>query len=1049
MINKCFTKLLTSMIVVMILVSLSTTTANASYPILMLDISNRNVASQTEPGFTSFTLADSGSEVEGITVELVGNLDARWRGAPTGIPYELVYRDFIFSRPGGMTVTLSGLQTNQTYEITIYAYDTGSAGDRIADWTANGEYILTTEFNGGLAPADEDDNAFTGTAQSDDTGTIVLECGPNENTVEQSGASNPFAFMNALVVSSMTPVTKARRPVPEDGAIITSTEVELQWQPGMISVSSNVYFGENFEEVSNATTEDTDIFRGNMTEITFSVGSAGSPYPSGLSEKTTYYWRIDEVNDLRPDNPWKGDVWSFTVASKSAFNSNPVDGTLFVDPNITLSWTPGSGSAMHRMYFGDNLQDVQAGTGGTDKGSVTTATFNPGLLELEKTYYWRVDEFDGSQTHTGDVWSFTTTLEGLGTVVLDMWEGIAGSTLNLLLENPSYPDDPTWSDELTEFGTADSIGNNYGARIHGWLYAPLTGDYTFWFSSADQGELWLSTDDDPANVQLLASEPVWGAYDTFSRKSEPISLTGGNRYYIMTLWKEGPDWDHCQVAWRGAGIREQEIIQGSYLSTYEPINAFGPVPTDGATDVRRTPVLGWKPGKHATSHDVYFGIDQEAVRNVGTGSPEYKVTGDLGAESFDPGELELETTYYWRIDEVNNLNPDSPWVGEVWNFTTGSFLIVDDFEDYNDYPPYEIYSTWMDGYEIETNGALVGYDLEQTDFIEGKHIVETTIIHGGKQSMPYFYNNVGTATYSEAELPFSPAQDWTREGVTELSLWFRGYSASVGSFAEGPVGTYTITASGADITGQADEFHYAYKMLTGIGSITARVMSVDDTDPWAKAGVMIRDTLEPGSKHAFACVTPGSGVASEGRSNTGGDSFTTSQAGITAPHWVKLERDISGNFTAFHSTDGSTWVSVGTATGPDIQMSASVYIGLAVTSHNTDATCEAQFSNVSITGNVSQQQWMNQDIGITSNDPEPMYVVLNGSAVVSHENPDASLIDEWTEWRIDLQAFADQGVDLTNVNSISIGIGTQGDTTTPGGFGTMYFDDIRLYRPAP
>jgi hypothetical protein len=1035
------------MIVVMILVSLNTTTTYASYPILMLDISNRNVAAQTEAGFTSFTLADSGTEVDGITIELAGNLDARWRGAPTGIGYELIYRDFIFSRPGGMTVTLSGLEANKTYEITIYAYDTGSAGDRIADWTANGTYILTTAFNGGVQPGDEYDHAFTGTAQSDGTGTIVLECGPNENTIEQSGASNPYGFMNALVVSSMTPLTKARRPEPADGVMLSGTEVSLGWLPGSYATSHNVYFGDNFVNVDSATTEDTDILIGTTTDSFFLVGSAGSPYPEGLSPGTTYYWRIDEVNDLSPDSPWKGDVWSFTVPSKTAFNPNPVDGVMFVDPNITLSWIPGADSAIHHLYFGDNLQDVQAGTGVTDKGTVSTATFNVGLLELEKTYYWRVDEFDGSQTHTGNVWSFTTTLEGLGTVVLDMWEGITGSTLDLLLDNPSYPDNPTSSDELTEFSTADSIGDNYGARIHGWLYVPLTGDYTFFFSSADQGELWLSTDDDPTNVQLLASEPVWGSYDTFSRQSEPVSLIGGNKYYIMTLWKEGPDWDHCQVAWRGAGIREQEIIQGSYLSPYEPVNAFSPIPADGATDVKRTLVLSWKPGKHATSHDVYFGTDQEAVRNAGAGSPEYKGTNDFGSESLDLGEIDLETTYYWRIDEVNNLNPDSPWVGEVWSFTTGSFLIVDDFEDYNDYPPDEIYSTWIDGYEIETNGALVGYDLEQADFLEGKHIVETTIVQGGKQSMPYFYNNVGTATYSEAERPLSPVQDWTREGVHELSLWFIGYPASVGSFAEGPVGAYTMTASGTDITGQADEFHFTYKMLTGPGSIIARVISVDNTDPWAKAGVMIRETLEPGSKHTLACVTPGSGVASEGRITTNGASYSTAQSGITAPHWVKLERDVGGNFIVSHSTDGSTWVPVEEAATENIQMSANVYIGLAVTSHNPDATCEAQFSNVSITGNVSQQQWMNQDIGIISNDPEPLYVVVNGSAVFYHENPEASLINEWTEWRIDLQEFADQGVDLTNVNSIGIGIGTRGSTTTSGNLGTMYFDEIRLYRP--
>jgi len=1050
--NKCLVKFLIILIAAMVLGGLSPSTADASYPILMLDISNRNVGTQTEEGFTSFTLGDSGSVIDGIKIELAGSIDARWRGDPTGIPYELIYRDFIFSRPGGMTVTLSGLKPNETYEITIYAYDTGSAGDRIADWTANGEFLLTTTFNGGLAPADADDNAFTGTALSDDTGTIILESGPNANTIEQSGASNPFSFMNALVVSSMTPVTTARRPVPEDGAIITSTTVDLQWQPGMISVSSNVYLGDNFDAVSNATTEDTDVFRGNMTEIIFPVGSEGNPYPSGLVEKTTYYWRIDEVNDLRPDSPWKGDVWSFTVASKSAFSPNPVDGSLFIDPNVTLSWTPGSGSVMHRMYFGDNFQDVQAGTGGTAKGPVSGLSYSPGMLELEKTYYWRVDESDSKETHTGDVWSFTTTLNGLGTVVMDMWEEIAGSTLNLLRDDPSYPDNPTWSDVLTEFSTADSIGDNYGARIHGWLYVPMTGNYTFWLSSADEGELWLSTDDDPANVQLLATEPVWGSYDTFSRKSDPVSLIGGERYYIMAIWKEGPDWDHCQAAWRGPGIREQQIIQGSYLSPYEPVNAFSPVPPKGATDVKRTPVLSWKSGKRALLHQVYFGTDQEAVRIANTGSPEYKGSKEPGSESYDPGVLELETTYYWRIDEVNNLDTDSPWVGEVWSFTIGDFLIVDDFEAYNT-SDNQIWFAWHDGLGAGTPGTDPYFPGNGTgssigDDTTGSY-TEENIIHGGGQSMPFWYNNnkQGYANYSQAEMTLTSGNDWTREGVKELSLWFRGYSASVGSFTEGPVGTYTMTASGTDIAAQADEFHFAYKMMSGPSSITARVLSVSDTDPWAKAGIMIRETLEPGSKHALACVTPGSGVASEGRITTGGESFSSNQAGITAPHWVKLERDIGGNFTVSHSVDGKSWVAVSGSTAQGIQMAANVYVGLAVTSHDAVATCEAQFSNVTITGNVTQQQWMNQDIGITSNEPEPMYVVLNGNGVVYHDDPEASLINVWNEWRIDLQAFADQNVNLTSIDNIAIGIGTQGNVTTPGGVGKMYFDDIRLYRP--
>jgi hypothetical protein len=297
-------------------------------------------------------------------------------------------------------------------------------------------------------------------------------------------------------------------------------------------------------------------------------------------------------------------------------------------------------------------------------------------------------------------------------------------------------------------------------------------------------------------------------------------------------------------------------------------------------------------------------------------------------------------------------------------------------------------------------------------------------------------------------------RDWTSEGVAELSLWFRGNPASVGGFVEGPVGTYTMTGSGADIWNvdgvEADEFHFAYKMLSGAGSITARIDSVENTNTWAKAGVMIRESLNPDSAHAFACVTPGNGVASQGRPGTSAANFNYNQAGITAPHWVKLERSISGNFTVSHSANGSSWQPVTGATAENIPMGTNVYIGLALTSHDAAQTCQAVFSNVTNTGNVSGQ-WVNQDIGIESNDAEPLYVAVSNSAgapaVVVHDDPAAATIDTWAEWVIPLQAFADQGINLTNVDRIAIGLGTKGNITTPGGSGKMYFDDIRLYRP--
>jgi hypothetical protein len=130
-------------------------------------------------------------------------------------------------------------------------------------------------------------------------------------------------------------------------------------------------------------------------------------------------------------------------------------------------------------------------------------------------------------------------------------------------------------------------------------------------------------------------------------------------------------------------------------------------------------------------------------------------------------------------------------------------------------------------------------------------------------------------------------------------------------------------------------------------------------------------------------------------------------------------------------------------------MNSDVYIGLALTSHVVGRQCQAVFSNVTTTGNISGQ-WTNQDIGIISNAAEPLYVALSnaagGPAIVAHDDPAAATIDAWTEWRVPLQSFTDQGINLGNVDKIAIGLGSKGGAAV-GGTGTMYIDDIRLFLP--
>jgi len=921
----------------------------------------------------------------------------------------------------------------------------------------------------------------------------------------------------------------ASKPTPADGALYADTWVSLGWRPGDFAVSHDVYFGESFAEVDTGT---GGTFRANQGATYFLVGlgTPGDPYPGGLIPGTTYYWRIDEVNDTDPNSPWKGNVWSFTVPSKKAYDPDPADGVRFLDPDIMLSWAVGFGAKLHHVYFGENSADVQAGTGGTYKGPVVAATYDPGSLAKDTLYYWRVDEFDGLTTHIGDLWSFRTVPEilitdpnlvgwwkldeGMGATALD-WSGHENH--GTLRGNAQWTPDGYDAGALSFTGGGyvaiqnlryNSTGNT-GVTVCAWIRTSSSGDQ--YIASFDRNEYWRleingsgggagqvgwdvmtsSGQVDYGSVRRVDDgdwHHVCGVFDNgrstiyIDGYPEP-SATGGTtfgsgntRYGFIGANSEATGFDGS----RGSGnpvageiddlrIYDKALTQAEIAEAMrgDPLLAWEPSPTNRSIpDVGEATPLSWSAGDKASQHDVYFGTDRDAVTDADASDTTGIYRRRQPATSYAPAEGVQwgGGPYYWRIDEYNTDGTISK--GRVWEFTVADFLGVDDFEDYggDDVPIQEqIWFSWHDGLGYGSQAAPPYYAGNGTGAGVGDEdspsYTEQTIIHGGEKSMPYWYDNnkQGYFKYSEAQMALSgKMRDWSDEGVKALSLWFRGYPASTGSFAEAPVGTYTMTGSGTDIWNVGpgageyhDEFHYAYKTLTGPGTITARVESVDNTNGWAKAGVMIRETLEGGSKHAFACVTPANGVASQGRPDTGAASFNTAQGGITAPHWVRLERDMSGNFTVSHSADGSSWVPVTNATPQNIPMNANVYIGLAVTAHNASATCQAVFSNVTMVGSVGPQ-WMHQDIGLQANDPEPMYVAVANStgqpAVVYHDDPAAAQIDTWTEWHIDLKDFADQGINLADVASVAIGFGDR-NNPQPGGAGKMYFDDIRLYRP--
>ena len=898
---------------------------------------------------------------------------------------------------------------------------------------------------------------------------------------------------------------KATKPNPPDGAIHPETWASLSWTPGGYAVSHDVYFGESFDDV-NAGTGGT--FQGNQGTTYFMAGFPGYLYPDGLVPGTTYYWRIDEVNELNPNSPWKGDVWSFTVPSRTAYSPNPPDGARFVSLNTVLSWTAGFDAKLHTLFFGDNFEDVSSATNGM---SVGTLTYNPGILEYDKTYYWRIDEFDGTVTHKGNTWSFRTLpdISVSDPNLIGWWKLDEGQCATAIdwsghKNNGTLIGGPKWvtgyDEGALEFDGSDDYVN-FGSTLN-WPAGTSARSMCGWGKTGTiaGGYRWMAAYGSPVTSQamfigMLEDDLVGGGYggdDVVASNFwdvdawHHICLTYDGitaRMYAdgIEVASEAKSWDlvlsraHIGRQVNDAaefwdGLVDDVRIYNKVLTpdeimkvmTGDPMLAWNPSPANGSTpDIHAALPLSWSPGDNAAQHDVYFGTDADAVADTDT-STDGVYRGRLTEKSYTPPEgVEWGGgPYYWRIDEYNT--DDTISKGKLWSFTAADYLSIDDFEDY-DTGDKQIWYAWHDGLGYGTPGTDPYFAGNGTGSVVGDETTasytEESIVNSRAQAMPFSYDNnkQGYAKYSEVEMTLTGRRDWTEESVAELSLWFRGYAASVGSFVEAPAGTYTITAAGADIwdltglgEGYHDEFHFAYKTLSGPGSIVAKVQSVDNTNGWAKAGVMIRETLDPDSAHAFACMTPGNGVAAQGRYDAGGASFNWNQSGVAAPHWVKLERDISGNCTVSHSTNGTAWQPVQGTTPQNVPMSANVYIGLALTAHDPALTCRAVFSNVTTTGNVSAQ-WAHQDIGIFSNEVEPMYVAISNSAgspaVVYHDVPDAATFDTWTEWVIPLEAFAEQGIDMSDVDRIAIGLGTKGNTTTPGGSGKMFFDDIRLYRP--
>ena len=511
----------------------------------------------------------------------------------------------------------------------------------------------------------------------------------------------------------------AEGPRPAVGVLGVDSDALLMWDvpPDVCSPTYDVYLDTN------------SLFPGGA--VAAGLTEPNYPVSPDMTLATKYYWRVD-VND---GNVYTGRLWSFTVRNL---------------PGVVAYWDFDND---YTNAQGDDKYD------GLVVGSGVSITKTPGEYKVG-TGALKIDD-DGASTNYVDIYPAVIGRYAKVFTVAAHFKyvdisGNGSDSKMTFCEGQPY--------EIP--GLAVNSNNGY---VY-WDTNPPGTDWAGNFAGNGHDGGWHHV----AMVFNQINDYIKVYYDGELEVNDVTSLIGDDRTnnnshgFMIGNDKDGDgveNWDGYidDVAVWDIEVDASEIAA---LAGGKPVYATGyarsPVPQSGQTDVGRTPTLTWVPGIYAVKHQVYFGDDMQAVEDANTSSPEYKAPDlNYGNESYSPaGPLDVGKTYYWRIDEVNELHPDVFWKGGVRSFTTIDYVnIVDDMESY-DMAGNRIFDTWLDGVSNSTGSFVT---LETT----------ASNVHRGGKSMDYGYNNTFGQYYSEADRA-SPFANWTLNNAKALGLYFKG-----------------------------------------------------------------------------------------------------------------------------------------------------------------------------------------------------------------------------------------------------------------------------------
>ena len=551
-----------------------------------------------------------------------------------------------------------------------------------------------------------------------------------------------------------------------------------------------------------------------------------------------------------------------------------------------------------------------------------------------------------------------------------------------------------WGTEAPAPGIAP---DTFSVRWTGQVEAQYTEPYTFYALTDDGSALYV-------DGREIESDPAFHTADPWNEKSGTIYLVAGQKYDIrFEMFQRGGD-AAAMLSWSSPST-PKEIIPASQLFPAAPAPLRDPQGLLGIYfDNGGDPALATNfTGK------IISRVDPRVDFNWGWGSPDPAMGPDnFSVRWIGQVEAPVTGTYtfYTRTDDgaflwVNGqqiINDPTFHSADSWNEKSGTIYLESGqkydirMELFDAGGGAEVYLSWsapglakqiipqsrlflpvyagapgapadlvatgVEAYAVDlawTPGAgdAVGYAILRSptgdpgSFVEVAEVAANSYRDEVLPGTTYYYqavafNLAGNSAPSNTLGLTNPAGTlpffWRPSDV--------GNPGQAGTAAyDAATSTFTIEGGGTDIWDTADQFQYVYQAMTGDGTITARVVSQEDTDPWAKAGLMIRETLDPGSRQALVAVTPWNGLAFQGRDWPYGWSFNESSTGGGTPYYLRLTRQ-GDVFTAYTSPDGVTFTQLGNPR--TISMAADVLVGLAVTAHSDGTLSTATFDNVSV-----------------------------------------------------------------------------------------------------